>query len=164
MIKMITTVWKLVEWFIFYQVNILDSWLLKKMQSYIRSNLKQQIPTERQVNTHKILMWAGHTRAAHLARKQLLYYFTISKQLWQFYLSWTRLSKSKSQPTHFQGHFLCCYDYKPDVIETIFENKLVGHALLVDTAGHIRWKAHGTPTPDELSFLVDCTTSLQNEI
>lgn len=36
-------------------------------------------------------------------------------------------------------------------------NGLVGWVFLVDRSGHVRWRAHGTPLPDELSTMVRLT-------
>jgi hypothetical protein len=69
----------------------------------------------------------------------------------------------KQIPSDRQENFLCCYEGK-EVVKTLFENTLVGHAVLLDQAGFVRWKAHGPPTDEELSYLVKCTNSLCNEI
>ena len=70
----------------------------------------------------------------------------------------------KQVPADRQGNFLCCYEGTAEIVKTLFENTLVGHAVLLDDAGFVRWKAHGPPTGEELSYLVQCTNSLCNEM
>ena len=94
----------------FSQVNLIDSWLFRKMRSFINSNLQKQIPLNRQEN------------------------------------------------------FICCYEGTTEIVNALFENTLIGHAVLVDHAGLVRWKAHGPPTNEELLHLVQCTNNLCDEI
>jgi hypothetical protein len=70
----------------------------------------------------------------------------------------------KQIPLDRQESFLCCYEGTTEVVETLFENTLVGHVVLLDQAGFVRWKAHGPPTDEELSYLVNCTNILCNEM
>ena len=70
----------------------------------------------------------------------------------------------KQVPLDRQENFLCCYEKTKEVVKTLFENTLVGHAVLIDHTGLVRWKAHALPTEDELSFLVKCTNNLCKEI
>ena len=70
----------------------------------------------------------------------------------------------KQVPIDRQDNFLCCYEGTTKIVETLFENTLVGHAVLLDNAGFVRWKAHGPPTKEELSYLVQCTNILCDEI
>ena len=69
----------------------------------------------------------------------------------------------KQLPLDRQQKFLCCYDGAAEVVDAIFDNTLVGHAVLIDSKGRIRWKAHGPPTEEELTYLVDCTRTLRLE-
>ena len=39
-------------------------------------------------------------------------------------------------------------------------NRVMGHVLLVDRAGHVRWRAHGLPGEGEVAALVEATRAL----
>jgi hypothetical protein len=39
-------------------------------------------------------------------------------------------------------------------------NRVMGHVLLVDRAGHVRWRAHGLPGEGEVAALVEATRTL----
>ncbi|XP_028394114.1 uncharacterized protein LOC114518337 isoform X1 [Dendronephthya gigantea] len=94
----------------YYEVNLIDNWLFRKMRLFINTNLQKQIPLDR------------------------------------------------------QDRFLCCYDGASEIVDKLFENSLVGHAILLDHSGLVRWTAHGPPTDEELLYLTKCTNNLHNEI
>lgn len=43
------------------------------------------------------------------------------------------------------------------------DNALLGHVLLVDATGHVRWQAHGDAAPGEAERLVQLTRRLLSE-
>ncbi|KAJ7526302.1 hypothetical protein O6H91_16G001200 [Diphasiastrum complanatum] len=43
------------------------------------------------------------------------------------------------------------------------KNRLSGYVFLLDEEGYVRWQASGMATPEELSFMVSCTSRLIKE-
>ncbi|XP_028394115.1 uncharacterized protein LOC114518337 isoform X2 [Dendronephthya gigantea] len=72
--------------------------------------------------------------------------------------------KTIRNTNYYEDRFLCCYDGASEIVDKLFENSLVGHAILLDHSGLVRWTAHGPPTDEELLYLTKCTNNLHNEI
>ncbi|EDO44976.1 predicted protein [Nematostella vectensis] len=67
-------------------------------------------------------------------------------------------------PVKNQGNYLCYFGNTEPLKKGLVENVIVGYAFLVDSHGRVRWKAHGTPTQEELQYMTDCTNMLIRDV
>ncbi|KAJ7393552.1 hypothetical protein OS493_006537 [Desmophyllum pertusum] len=68
------------------------------------------------------------------------------------------LRKQKAIERH--DNYLCFRGNSKPLKEQFLENKIVGHAFLVDCNGLVRWKAHANPTEEEIKYMLDCSNVL----
>jgi len=125
------------------QIAVIESWVLAKLRaSVILPNLRKTVPAAEHVRKRAQPPALAPGAAPHSRARSLL-----------------RRVARLGQP-----YFVSvATDGAPIRRALHMDNALLGHVLLVDAAGHVRWQAHGDAAPGEAERLIQLTRRLLSE-